>query len=124
MSLNHHFAVRDVVPGDVSFLVLAASLRGDSLNVHQAHLAARVITANGGDVDLATMAEFDVPSIKADLEDEHEPPAGALELQRRFEVNVRSFMELVEASKHYPCALNAWVECQGEYPESALDRVE
>jgi NAD(P)H-dependent FMN reductase len=104
MSLNHDFAVPHVVPRDVSLLVFAASLRGDSLNVHLAHLAAQVITANGGDVDLATMAEFDAPSFKADLEGEHEAPAGALELQRRFDVNVRSFMELVEASKHYPSA--------------------
>jgi hypothetical protein len=46
------------------------------------------------------------------------------ELQRRFETNVRSFMELMEASKHYPCARKAWVEYLGEHPEPFLDRVE
>jgi chromate reductase len=41
------------------FLVFSASLRSGSLNTKLAALAARTITANGGQVDLATMAEFD-----------------------------------------------------------------
>jgi hypothetical protein len=33
-------------------------------------------------------------------------------------------MDLVEASKNYPCAKMAWVEYLGERPEPVLDRVE
>jgi chromate reductase len=71
------FAVPDVVPRDVKFLVLAASPRAESLNVHLAHLAARVIPANNGGVD--------APSFNANLEGEDGPPAGAMELRRRLE---------------------------------------
>ncbi len=33
-------------------------------------------------------------------------------------------MDLVEASKHYPCVKRAWVEYLGERPEPAFDRVQ
>jgi len=46
------------------------------------------------------------------------------ELQRRFDANLKGFMDLVEASKNYPCAKKAWVEYLGERPEPVLDRVE
>ena len=46
------------------------------------------------------------------------------ELQKRFDVTLIGFMNLVEASKHYPCAKKAWVEYLGEHPEPILDRVE
>lgn len=45
-------------------------------------------------------------------------------LQERFDANLVGFMNLVEASKHYPCAKKAWVEYLGERPEPILDRVE
>ena len=45
-------------------------------------------------------------------------------LQDRFETNIVNFMDLVEASKHYPCVKRAWVEYFGEHPEPALDRVQ
>lgn len=35
-----------------------------------------------------------------------------------------TFMDQVEASKHYPCVKRAWVEYLGEHPDPALDRVE
>ena len=38
--------------------------------------------------------------------------------------NIINFMDLVEASTHYPCVKRAWVEYLGEHPEPALDRVE
>ena len=47
-----------------------------------------------------------------------------LQLQKRFDVTLIGFMNLVEASKHYPCAKKAWVEYLGEHPEPILDRVE
>jgi chromate reductase len=46
------------------------------------------------------------------------------ELQHRFDENIVNFIDLVEASKHYPCVKRAWVEYLGERPEPALDRVE
>ena len=46
------------------------------------------------------------------------------QLMARFETNIVNFMDLVEASKHYPCVKRAWVEYLGEHPEPALDRVQ
>jgi chromate reductase, NAD(P)H dehydrogenase (quinone) len=45
-------------------------------------------------------------------------------LMERFETNIVNFMDLVEASKHYPCVKRAWVEYLGEHPEPVLDRVQ
>jgi chromate reductase len=42
----------------------------------------------------------------------------------RFEQTVVGFMDLVEASKHYPCVKTKWVEYLGEHPDPAIDRVE
>ena len=69
----------------VRFLVFSASLRTGSLNSKLAHLAGECLAAKGGDVDLATMADFDAPSFNADQEVESELPAGALEFRRRLE---------------------------------------
>jgi chromate reductase, NAD(P)H dehydrogenase (quinone) len=46
------------------------------------------------------------------------------ELMTRFQTNIVNFMDLVEASKHYPCVKRAWVEYLGEHPEPVLDRVQ
>ena len=46
------------------------------------------------------------------------------QLQERFESNIVGFMDLVEASKHYPCVKTRWVEYLGEHPDPATDRVE
>ncbi len=45
-------------------------------------------------------------------------------LQLRFEQNLRAFLELAEAAKHYPCMRKAWVEFLGEPPGTPADRVE
>lgn len=45
-------------------------------------------------------------------------------LRGRFEDTVAKFMDLVEASTHYPCVKRAWVEFLGEQPDPAIDRVE
>ena len=208
----------------IRVLVLSASLRSESLNSRLARLAATTVEANGGDVDLASMAEFDAPSFDGDVQASDGFPAGAEEfrrrlelvdafvvaspeynasfpgvlknaidwvsrfrpqpfnerhgllisaspsmvgwnrglwslriplehlgarlypdmfslaqahkalgpdgrivndqLQERFEDNVANFMDLVEASKHYPCIKRAWVEYLGEAPDPVLDRVE
>jgi len=69
----------------IGFLVFSASLRTGSLNTRLAALAADAIEANGGDVDMGTMAEFDCPSYNADVQDRDGFPAGARELRRRLE---------------------------------------
>jgi len=46
------------------------------------------------------------------------------ELRERFESTLVGFMDLVEASKHYPCVKTRWVEYLGEHPDPAIDRVE
>jgi chromate reductase, NAD(P)H dehydrogenase (quinone) len=212
-------------PGSADrFLVFSASLRSGSYNAMLAALAARTITANGGDVDLARMAEFDAPSFSQDVQRAEGLPPGPRELQRRltaavafvicspeynasmpgqlknvidwvsrhqpqpfnemhglllsaspsmvggnrglwalrvpfehlgariypdmfslaqahmafnddgsiadaslqerFEMNIVNFMNLVEASQHYPCMKGAWVEYLGEHPQPVIDRVE
>ena len=45
-------------------------------------------------------------------------------LAKRFENNIVNFMNLVEASKHYPCIKKAWVEFLGEKPDPVTERVE
>jgi chromate reductase len=208
----------------VHVLVFSASLREDSLNARLAQLAAETIEVNGGDVDFASMAEFEAPSYDGDVQVSDGFPAGAEEfrrrlsradafvvaspeynasipgvlknaidwvsrfrpqpfnelhglllsaspsmvdgnrglwalripfehlgarlypdmfslaqahkafdaegrianeqLQERFESNIANFLDLVEASKHYPCIKRAWVEYLGEQPDPVLDRVE
>jgi chromate reductase len=208
----------------VRFLVFSASLRAGSLNSRLAQLAAAEIAANGGEVDLAAMGDFDAPSYDADVQEVEGFPAGAEELRdrvmasdafviaspeynfsmpgslknsidwvsrfspqpfnerhgllmsaspsmaggnrglwalrvplehlgarvypdmfslaqahraldedgqlvdgrlrERFEQTIVAFMDLVEASKHYPCVKTKWVEYLGEHPDPAIDRVE
>jgi chromate reductase, NAD(P)H dehydrogenase (quinone) len=45
-------------------------------------------------------------------------------LAKRFEDNLVSFMNLVEATTHYPCMKQAWVEFLGERPDPVTERVE
>jgi chromate reductase, NAD(P)H dehydrogenase (quinone) len=49
---------------------------------------------------------------------------GDAELQARLERNIMAFMDLVEASKHYPCVKTKWVEYLAEHPDPVIDRVE
>jgi NAD(P)H-dependent FMN reductase len=69
----------------VRYLVFSASLRADSLNTKLAGLAAVTIEANGGEVDIASMREFDSPSYDADVQREHGFPAGAETFHLRLE---------------------------------------
>jgi len=45
-------------------------------------------------------------------------------LASRFDRTVRSFLDLAEAAKHYPCAKKAWFEFLGEYVGALTDREE
>ena len=66
----------------VSFLVLSAALRGDSLNKRLGRLAGQVIERQGGSVDHASMHDFDVPSYDGDVELSQGLPPGAQQLRR------------------------------------------
>ncbi len=70
-----------------SFLILSASLRSDSLNTRLAKLAAAAIEKHGGEVDFASMSEFDCPSFNQDLEKENFHPKGAEEFRNRILAN-------------------------------------
>lgn len=82
-----------------------------ALRVPLEHLGARIYP------DMFSLAQartsFDE---NGDLADER--------LGHRFEDTVAKFMDLVEASTHYPCVKRAWVEFLGEQPDPAVDRVE
>ena len=54
--------------GQLRFLVFSASLRSDSLNTDLVRLTAKTIRVEGGDVDLASMEEFDCPSYNQDVQ--------------------------------------------------------
>lgn len=45
-------------------------------------------------------------------------------LAKRFEENLVAFMNLVEASKNYPCMKKAWVEFLGEKTDAVTERIE
>jgi hypothetical protein len=45
-------------------------------------------------------------------------------LGKRFDDNIASFMNLVEAQKHYPCIKKAWVEFLGERTDMVTERAE
>ena len=44
--------------------------------------------------------------------------------QARLEDTVAGFLDVVEATTHYPCVKRAWVEFLGEHPDPVVDRVE
>jgi chromate reductase len=69
----------------VSFLVFSASLRAEALNSRLARLAGEAIEAQGGQVDHASMRDFEAPSYDADVERSDGLPTGAEELMRRLE---------------------------------------
>jgi chromate reductase len=72
-----------------------------SLRVPLEHLGARVFP------DMFSLAQ----SHKA-LDATGQMVDGAL--RARFDANLRSYLDLVEAAKHYPCMKKAWVEFLGE----------
>jgi len=69
----------------VRYLVFSASLRADSLNSRLAALAADTISALGGQVEVASMREFDSPSYDADDQRDAAFPPGAESLRLRLE---------------------------------------
>ena len=83
----------------VRFLVFAASLRRDSLNARLAELAAAVIERRGGEVDRATMRDFDCPSY--DQDEEGEMPPGA----QAFAARLKEADALIIAAPEYNASM-------------------
>ena len=82
-----------------------------SLRIPLEHLGTRVYP------DMFSLAEAHVAfAIDGTIKDEV--------LQKRFEVTIECFMDLVEATKHYPVLKKQWVEFLGERPTPSIDRVE
>ena len=207
--------------GLVRYLVFSGSLRAGSLNTRLANLAAETIEERGGEVDFASMGDFDSPYFDQDVQTESGLLPGALAFRRRLEAadafviaspeynasmpgalknaidwvsrlrpqpfnerhcllmsaspsmvggnrglwalrvplehlgsrvypdmfslaqahtalddsgrivsdslrdrfaaTIVNFMNLAEASKHYPCIKSAWIEFLGEQPDPSLD---
>jgi len=85
----------------VRYLVFSASLRADSLNTKLAQLAAVTIEANGGEVELASMREFDSPSYDADVQRDQGFPAGA----EMFHLRLQACDAFVVSSPEYNSSL-------------------
>jgi chromate reductase, NAD(P)H dehydrogenase (quinone) len=74
------------VRSDIRILVLAASAPAGSLNARLAVLAAESVERNGGDAELTSMREFDVPLYDGDLETTEGIPPGADWFRQRLEL--------------------------------------
>jgi len=99
----------------VRYLVFSASLRADSLNAQLARLAAVTIEANGGDVDLASMRDFDAPSYDADVQRDQGFPAGAEMLHRRLEACDAFVVSSPEYNASMPGALKNTIDWVSRY---------
>ena len=109
---------------DLGVAQLAAKLAArevSSVEVTQ-HFLARIGQQDSLGAFLATDAEVSLAQAHKAFTAEGRIADG--QLQQRFDTNIINFMDLVEASTHYPCVKRAWVEYLGEHPEPALDRVE
>ena len=99
----------------VRYLVFSASLRGDSLNTKLARLAAVIIEANGGDVDLASMRDFDSPSYDADVQREQGFPTGADRLHLRLQASDAFVVSSPEYNSSMPGALKNAIDWVSRY---------
>ncbi|MFL5819391.1 MAG: NADPH-dependent FMN reductase [Solirubrobacteraceae bacterium] len=99
----------------VRFLVFSASLRSGSFNSRLAALAAVTIEANHGEVDLASMSEFDTPSYSADVQDAQGFPPGAEELRRRLEANDAFVVSSPEYNPSLPGLLKNAIDWVSRY---------
>jgi len=70
----------------IRILVLAASLRADSLNSRLAALAAESVRHSGGVAELTSIGDFDVPHYDGDRETADGIPPGAVRFRERLEL--------------------------------------
>jgi NAD(P)H-dependent FMN reductase len=99
----------------VRYLVFSASLRAGSLNSKLAQLAAVTIEANGGEVDLASMREFDSPSYDADVQRDQGFPPGAEMLHLRLEACDALVVSSPEYNASMPGALKNALDWVSRY---------
>jgi chromate reductase len=99
----------------VRYLVFSASLRAGSLNTQLASLASTTIEANGGDVDLASMSDFDAPSYSADVQRDHGFPEGAETLHARLEACDAFVVSSPEYNASMPGALKNAIDWVSRY---------
>jgi chromate reductase, NAD(P)H dehydrogenase (quinone) len=94
----------------VRFLAFSASLRAESLNSQLIRLAATALEANQGQVDLAAMQDFDVPSYDADVQSGEGFPAAAEEFRRRLEASDAFVIAAPEYNSSMPGVLKNAVD--------------
>lgn len=99
----------------VRYLVFSASLRADALNTRLVRLAAETIDANGGEVDLASMREFDMPSYDADLQSDRGFPPGAEMFRKRLEESDAFVVSSPEYNASMPGMLKNAVDWVSRY---------
>jgi NAD(P)H-dependent FMN reductase len=94
----------------LNLLVLAASLRAESLNRKLAELAARIAEHSGAKVDRASMRDFDVPLYDGDLQDSAGIPPGALDFQRRLVASDAFIVASPEYNRSMPGAIKNLID--------------
>jgi chromate reductase, NAD(P)H dehydrogenase (quinone) len=99
----------------VRYLVFSASLRRGSLNTRLARLAGLTIEANGGEVDLASMRDFDAPSYDADAQRDAGFPPGAEMLHRRLQACDAFVVSSPEYNASMPGALKNALDWVSRY---------
>jgi chromate reductase len=109
------------LPGAVRFLVFPASLRSASFNLRLAGLASETIAANGGEVDLASMHDFDSPSYNSDVQDAEGFPAGAEEFRRRLEASDAFVVASPEYNASMPGLLKNAIDWVSRYSPQPFD---
>lgn len=72
----------------MKFMLMAASLRQDSVNKKLIQLTAKLLQQQGHNIDLADFAEFDLPLYNADIQD-----------QQGFPANVQAFIQRMHAAQ-------------------------
>jgi chromate reductase len=105
----------------IRFLVFSASLRRESLNSKLASLAAVTIEANEGEVDLASMRDFDTPSYNADVQDSEGFPNGAEEFRQRLEASDAFVVAAPEYNPSMPGVLKNSIDWVSRYSPQPLN---
>ncbi|HKA89996.1 MAG TPA: NAD(P)H-dependent oxidoreductase [Haliangiales bacterium] len=101
-------------------LVIAASLRAESLNRKLAAVAARVAEQYGAAVALSSLRDFDVPSYDGDVEPTG-IPAGAQELRRRLGESDAFIISSPEYNGSMPGALKNLIDWTSRFRPQPFD---
>jgi len=106
----------------VRYLVFSASLRESSLNAQLARLAAETIEAEGGQVEFASMREFDAPSYDADVQRDSGFPPGADLLRDRLEACQAFVVSSPEYNASMPGVLKNAIDWVSRYDPQPLNQ--